>query len=39
MKFNGHKLAQEYSIQVYYTIHHRGRADHEEQVNQGQKTT
>ena len=25
MKFNGHILAQEYSMQVFYTGHHRGR--------------
>ena len=24
MKFNGHIPAREYSIQVYYAIHHRG---------------
>ena len=35
MKFNGHILAEEYSIQAYYTIHHR--AGHEEQVTQRQK--
>ena len=29
MKFNGHILAQEYSIQVYYTGH--AEADHKEQ--------
>ena len=29
MKFNGHILAQEYSIQVHYTAHTE--ADHKEQ--------
>ena len=35
MKFSGHILAQEYSIQVYYQF--ITGAGHEEQVNQRQK--